>query len=387
MMPNIKIFIVIELSGSTKIGFNMRMISIHGRLIENLKRIGFICTLWVICMFFYHLLIFFAIDEVDPTKIDFARYIFSGLFIGLLFGITNGILEVFIFKQKFRRINFGYTVILKTILFVAAFITTVTLFILIKNYLFASLGIFEKPLETEITGFFNSPVFYKHGIYAVLFSFGINFFLQVDKKMGKNVLLNLFFGRFHRPRRQERIIMFVDLTSSTAIAEKIGDHKYSAFLKDFFYDLDEIISNTKGAVYQYVGDEVVVLWDVKDGTENNNCIRCYFEAQNSIYQKNDKYIKLYGVSPEFKAGIHLGEVIVTEVGGLKSEIAYHGDSMNTASRLCTAAKNYNTGLLISAELLSYLQNIDDAYQVESIGLVKFRGKEHDIAAFAVKGRD
>jgi len=357
------------------------------KLIENFKRIGFICSLWVFSMFFYHLLIFFAIDEVDPTKIDFAQYIFSGLFIGLLFGITNGILEVFIFKQRFRRINFGYTVIFKTILFVTAFITTVILFILIKNYLLASLGIFERPRENEIAGFFNSPVFYKHGIYSVLFSFGINFFLQVDKKMGKNVLLNLFFGRFHRPRRQESIIMFVDLTSSTAIAEKIGDYKYSSFLKDFFYDLDEIISNTKGAVYQYVGDGAVVVWNVKDGTENNNCIRCYFEAQKSIYQKNDKYINLYGVSPAFKAGIHLGEVIVTEVGGLKSEIAYHGDTMNTASRLCTAAKNYNNGLLISSELLSYLQNIDDVYKVESIGLVKFRGKENDIAAFSVNVGD
>ncbi len=272
-------------------------------------------------------------------------------------------------------------------LFVAAFMATVILFILVKNYMLVSLGIFERAQENEIAGFFSSSVFYKHGIYAVLFSFGINFFLQVDKKMGKNVLLNLFFGRFHRPRKQERIIMFVDLTSSTAIAERIGDHKYSAFLKDFFYDLDEIISKTKGAVYQYVGDEVVVVWDVKDGTENSNCIRCYSEAQKSIYEKRDKYIKLYGIYPQFKAGIHLGEVIVTEVGGLKSEIAYHGDTMNTASRLCTAAKKYNNGLLISAELLSYLQNIDDSYNVESIGLIKFRGKEHDIASFSVNAKE
>jgi len=91
--------------------------------------------------------------------------------------------------------------------------------------------------------------------------------------------------------------------------------------------------------------------------------------------------------PEFKAGIHLGEVIVTEVGGLKSEIAYHGDTMNTASRLCNAARDYNNGLIISAELLSYLQNIDESYNVESIGLVKFKGKEHEIAAFSVYAKE
>jgi len=356
-------------------------------LIENLKRIGFICTLWVICMFFYHLIIYFAIDEVDPTKIDFAQYILSGFVLGLLFGLTNGFLEVFIFRQRFRRIRFGYTVILKTILFVVAFIATVVFFILIKNYVLAPLEIFERPQENEIAEFFSSSVFYKHGLYAIIFSFGINFLLQVDNKMGENVLFNLFFGRFHKPRKQERIIMFLDLSSSTATAEKIGDHKYSAFLKDFFYDLDEIISKTKGAVYQYVGDEVVVLWDVKDGTENSNCLRCYYEAQKSIDEKKSNYIKLYSTYPQFKAGIHLGEVVVTEVGGLKSEIAYHGDTMNTASRLCTAARDYNNGLLISAELLSRLQSIDESYNVESIGLVKFRGKEHDIAAFSVNTKE
>ena len=189
------------------------------KLIDNLKRIGFICALWVICMFFYHLLIFFAIDEVDPENIDFVQLIMSGFLLGVLFGLTNGFLEVFIFKQRFRRINFGYTVILKTLLFIAAFMATVILFILIKNYLLASLGIFEAAEENEMAGFFSSSVVYKHGLYAVLFSFGINFFLQVDNKMGKNVLLNLFFGRFHSPRKQERIIMFLDLTSSTTIAE------------------------------------------------------------------------------------------------------------------------------------------------------------------------
>ena len=61
--------------------------------------------------------------------------------------------------------------------------------------------------------------------------------------------------------------------------------------------------------------------------------------------------------------------------------------MNTTSRLCSAARDYNNGLLISAELLSYLQNIDESYSVESIGLVKFKGKEHDIAAFSVNAKE
>lgn len=362
------------------------MIISIAKIIENLKRIGLICTLWMICMFFYYLLIYLAIGEVDSARLIFSEFIFSGIILGFLFGIINGFLEVFIFKQKFRHLRFGYTVILKTALFIAAFLATVVLFILVKNII-APLEIFEPPRENELAKFFGSSAFYKHGLFAILLSFGVNFFLQIDNKMGKNVLFNLFFGRFHRPRKQERIVMFLDLTSSTSIAEKLGDYKYSALLKDFFYDLDEVIVKTKGAVYQYVGDEVVILWNIKDGVEKNNCLRCYHEAQKIIGKKKEKYRELYGIYPEFKAGIHLGEVIVTEVGGLKSEIAYHGDTMNTASRLCATAKDYDSGLLISAELLGYLQDIDESYNVESIGLVKFKGKEHDIAAFSVTAKE
>lgn len=335
-------------------------------------------------MIFYYQLIYFTLDQTNTDKMDYLHHIVAGFILGLLFGLTNGLLEIFIFRQRFKRLRFGYTVILKTNLFIAAFVLTVIGFILFKNYIMVPLGLYENPNENEIAEFFGSSVFYEHGIYAILFSFTINFILQIDNKMGKNVLFNLFIGRFHSPRKLDKIIMFLDLTSSTTIAENIGDQKYSAFLKEFFYDLDEIISDTKGAVYQYIGDEVVIIWDVKDGVDKCNCISCYFESIKIIQERKDKYYSDFGVLPEFKAGIHLGKVVVTEVGGMKSEIAYHGDTINTASRLCADAKNYGDGLLISAELLSYLNSIDDAYTIESVGLIKFKGKKHDVGAFSVR---
>jgi adenylate cyclase len=353
------------------------------KIIESTKRIAFISVLWIFFLFFYYFIIFFTIEEIAPERNVLFEFIILVFTLGLLFGLLNGILEVFIFSQKFKRIKFVYTVILKTILFIAAFNAAVTLFIIIKNYLLVPIGIINEPYENEIAEFFGSSLVYKHGLYALLFSFGINFLLQIDKKMGKNVLFNLFFGKFHTPRKLEKIILFLDLTSSTTIAEKIGDYKYSAFLKEFFYDLDEVINETKGAVHQYVGDEVVVLWDVKEGIENNNCIRCFYNAKKIIQDKKESYIKKYGVFPEFKTGIHLGEVVVTEVGGVKSEIAYHGDTINTASRLCAEARNHKNGLLISAELLGFLEHLDKAYFVESVGLIKFKGKRNDIASFAV----
>jgi adenylate cyclase len=90
-------------------------------------------------------------------------------------------------------------------------------------------------------------------------------------------------------------------------------------MSDFFHDLDMAFTKTKGQVYQYVGDEVVINWKVKDGLKNNNCINAFFLAINIIEEKKDFYLNKYKVVPVFKASIHMGEVTVTEIGVSKKK--------------------------------------------------------------------
>lgn len=75
----------------------------------------------------------------------------------------------------------------------------------------------------------------------------------------------------------ERIFMFLDIRSSTTIAEELGHVQYFALLNDFFRDIAEPISKNKGHIYQYVGDEVVVSWPLDDGLNNANCLKCFFD--------------------------------------------------------------------------------------------------------------
>lgn len=43
------------------------------------------------------------------------------------------------------------------------------------------------------------------------------------------------------------------------------------------------------------------------------------------------YFGTYGRRPSFKSGLHAGGGIAVEIGGTKREIAYHGDTPNTAA--------------------------------------------------------
>lgn len=218
--------------------------------------------------------------------------------------------------------------------------------------------------------------------WGIAVYFGL-FILQVNDKFGKGVLVNLLTGKYHKPKEENRIFLFLDLVSSTAIAEQLGTFKYSSFVKDFFCDIDSIITKRKGSVFQYVGDEVVIIWKPENGTQNNNCVNIYFEAEEMIRSKEDIYREKYGVIPSFKAGMHYGKVIITEVGGTKQEIAYHGDTINTASRIRSLCTDYGEQVIISADLLSNLFDLDNEFEIKFLGVTALKGKSNELGLFSL----
>ena len=223
--------------------------------------------------------------------------------------------------------------------------------------------------------------------YSILISILFYYNQQVSKKIGPRLLMNLLLGRYHKPKEENRIFMFLDLTSSTTIAEKLGANKYSLFLKEFFFDIDDAIIETRGTASQFVGDEVIIVWDVSEGIDKNNCIRLFFLAEEKVQKSKNRYIEKYGFYPEFKAGIHSGNVIIAEIGGTKQEIAYHGDTVNTAARIRSKSSEVNEKILISSELLSLLTDLDNSFVIESKGQFSLKGKENVINLFAIRKKN
>lgn len=175
--------------------------------------------------------------------------------------------------------------------------------------------------------------------------------------------------------------MFLDLKGSTSIAEKLGNKMYSAFIRDFFYDISDAIILFKGEIYQYAGDEIIVVWP--SGKKNSNCIRCFFKMEELIQKKRNNYLTKYGIFPEFKAGIHTGKVIVTTVGKLKKEIVYHGDVLNTTARIEGKCNELDQRLLVSADILPYLKQ-ENEYLVKVKGEIELRGKSHKLPLYGVQ---
>jgi adenylate cyclase len=90
------------------------------------------------------------------------------------------------------------------------------------------------------------------------------------------VLINLMLGKYHSPRMETRIFMFLDMKDSTTHAENLGHVQFSSLIQDGMKDLTRAIIEHKVEIYQYVGDEAVLTWGLRQGFENLNCLQVYY---------------------------------------------------------------------------------------------------------------
>jgi len=194
--------------------------------------------------------------------------------------------------------------------------------------------------------------------------------------------MDLLKGKYYHPRREHLIFLFLDLKGSTTIAEKLGHENYSEFIKDCVHQLTPILINNQANVYQYVGDEIVLHWKTEAGLNQLRCLNTFFAFRKRLIQRVEYFEARYGIAPEFKAGMDTGEVTVTEIGDLKREIAFHGDVLNTASRLEKKCNEYQKPLLVTEHLTKKIVSAND-YEFEFINDIPLRGKQKKVRFFAV----
>lgn len=202
----------------------------------------------------------------------------------------------------------------------------------------------------------------------------ITLFFMVRKKLGPGVLENWMLGRYYRPREEDRIFMFLDMKDSTTLAEQMGNLKFSRLIQKFFEDITEPVLASRGEVSHYIGDEAVLTWKRARGLANCNVLRCFFGIRQAIEANADGYRQEFGFVPGFKAGVHLGSVVATQVGEIKSEIVYHGDVLNTTARIQGLCNEIGTDFLISQELCDALGGAA-GYSLSAVGAHELKGKE------------
>ena len=198
--------------------------------------------------------------------------------------------------------------------------------------------------------------------------------IETARLIGGPLLTSIVLGTYHRPVREQLIVMFLDLANSTSLAEKLGELRVHDLITRFFFDIDEPINDHGGSVLSYVGDEVIVTWPVTDDPGRNaRCLACFFAIDNKIASLSIEFKEAFETVPRFRAGLHSGPVIVSECGGFKRQLAYFGDTMNVSARLCEYCKVCGCNLIVSGDVLSHMM-IPQNLQVSVGQSVALRGR-------------
>ncbi|WP_297086906.1 adenylate/guanylate cyclase domain-containing protein [uncultured Draconibacterium sp.] len=202
-------------------------------------------------------------------------------------------------------------------------------------------------------------------------------------QIGYAPLGKIMMGYYQKPREEELIFMFLDLQSSTAVAEKLGHERYSYFIQDCFKCVSNSLLATRGRVYQFVGDEVVINWDAKKKSSFKRAVDFYYLYEKALSKRRAYFEEHYGMMPVFTASLNVGKVMAAEVGEIKRELAFHGDVLNTAARIQKQCKRYRKRVLVTREFAVRLIKNTREYKIEYVDLVKFFGKKKSIKIYEV----
>lgn len=184
------------------------------------------------------------------------------------------------------------------------------------------------------------------------------------------------------PTVEERVFVFLDLTDSTTITERLGHVQYSRLIRACYHDLSEVVIRYQAQIYQYVGDEVVLSWDAGDGVKDSTCLRLFFAYQERLQERAADYEREFGVIPVFRGSMDLGTVTRASVGDIKRDIAYHGNVLNVAARLQELCKIYSEPVLITDRMHKALSE-SPRFLARFLGPVTLRGQSQEVGVYGV----
>ncbi len=301
----------------------------------------------------------------------------TGVLGGAALGALHSLYQHFFF-ERLRRLPFALVLAINTCAYtvIAAVALNVGMF---------TFGIAAHPVPLSLQ---TLRIYWWELAWWIDFAFmvpaaaAISTVIAINALIGPSVLWQFLLGRYHRPRHEERVFMFLDLVGSTAIAERLGDLEFHALLQRIAADLSAIILNHQGQIDRYLGDGVIVTWPLAKAVKDLSCLKCCQAIKERLAATETEYEERFGERPAFRAGLHAGPVVVGEIGVHKKEILFLGDTVNTTARLEQACREYGRNLLISGDLLSKLEMPSD-WKVEPLQSFKPRGRATELSVYAV----
>ena len=145
-------------------------------------------------------------------------------------------------------------------------------------------------------------------------------------------------------------IFFSDIKGFTNICEALSPGQILSLLTQYFDAMEEIVSDTRGTIIEYVGDAILAVWNAPEEIDNHaeESIRCALQMQLKLAELRAKWLKEGFPEVYIRVGVNTSEVFHGNIGS-HNRLKYGvlGDGVNLASRLEELNKRYGTELLVT----------------------------------------
>jgi len=350
-----------------------------------LNKLAFNIVAWNVFLRIFMFLSYLVNPEIGTSGAKVFQLMYQNNLVSIgmasVVAFSSWILEDVIFYRYLSRKSLGILFILR-IIFI--FILLVTVFFAISIYHYHG-KLFTNTVEYLFLMkwfFLNKAAIYLFTVGILISSF-INFFKTIRLKVGFEMFYRIISGYYRSPREENRIFIFIDLISSTRYAELLGHRRYSAFLQECFKRLGILEIKYRAMQYQIVGDEVVLTWPANKPKNFRIAVNFYYEYMAALNKKSKYFKKEFGIIPNFTASINCGMIMVSEVGIIKSEIAFHGDVLNTAARIQKQCKYHNKQLLVTSMFAENFKNVSSGYKTEWVSKDKLVGKLNPVDIYSI----
>jgi adenylate cyclase len=332
-----------------------------------------------------------------PSRIRLILWvIFISAVIGAFYGHINAVMNgspVFGFDAVPRGILTGFVIGFILVSFEVLIMeepigaplhrTSFPVHVAIKTFIYLIVILFALALGAWALRAPNEPGVQRHDVlFSLVAAFVFTFMLDINRLLGQNVLLNFMTGRYYHPRLEQRIFLFIDLEGSTGFAERLGPLAFHRLLNRFVTDLTGPIVAARGQIHRYIGDELIATWKLADGITDARCVVACFAAMDRLATLAPVYRREFGAAANFRAGLHCGPVVAGEMGSVKKEIVFLGDTVNTTARIQELCRQTGDRVLASADLIDRL-DLPPGVAKRSLGDLRLRGKETDVALYAL----
>ncbi|HEX7896423.1 MAG TPA: adenylate/guanylate cyclase domain-containing protein [Planctomycetota bacterium] len=218
---------------------------------------------------------------------------------------------------------------------------------------------------------------------------------ETQEKLRKEETLRSNLSKYHSPdvvnmlmtkggdvglevTEREVTVVFIDVVSSTRMAETRSAPEVAALLNEFFRMATEAVFSRKGSVNKYIGDEVMAIFNAPVDMPEH-AVSAVHACVDFLRVKKEFCEKHPEKAFEVRCAVNSGPVVAGNVGTTtRMEYTVLGDAVNTAARL---SKMPQINSVVIGERTNQLLN--GAFKTKDLGETMLKGKEKAMRAFEV----